>query len=282
MRLPPDGHWATIVDFLTEITGAPRAELLARASGGEIRLAGGGMVSPDTAYRGGGVVYLYREVRPEPVVPFDLDVLYRDDDIIVVDKPPFLATMPRGRHVTQTVVTRLRRDMALADVAPAHRLDRLTSGVLLLTLRPAARAAYQTMFARGEVTKSYLALAPLSTSLAEPLTVANRIVKDRGQLQARVVPGEPNAITIVQLLEARGDLGLYKLRPHTGKTHQLRVHCCGLAIPIRGDCLYPVVRDVPADDFSDPLRLLAQRLEFDDPLTGELRVFTSRRSVDHG
>lgn len=240
------------------------------------------MVSPDTAYRGGGVVYLYREVRPEPVVPFDLDVLYRDDDIIVVDKPPFLATMPRGRHVTQTVVTRLRRDMALADVAPAHRLDRLTSGVLLLTLRPAARAAYQTMFARGEVTKSYLALAPLSTSLAEPLTVANRIVKDRGQLQARVVPGEPNAITIVQLLEARGDLGLYKLRPHTGKTHQLRVHCCGLAIPIRGDCLYPVVRDVPADDFSDPLRLLAQRLEFDDPLTGELRVFTSRRSVDHG
>ncbi len=282
MRLPPDGHWETILDCLTERTGVPRADLLTRARAGEILFAAGGVVGPDTAYLGDDVVYLYREVKPEPVVPFDLDVLYRDDDIIVVDKPPFLATMPRGRHLMQTVVTRLRRDMGLADVAPAHRLDRLTSGVLLLTLRPVLRAAYQTMFARGAVTKSYRALAPLSTSLTEPVTVANRIIKERGQLQARVVPGEPNAITTVQLIEAHGDVGLYQLRPHTGKTHQLRVHCCGLGIAILGDPLYPLVRDVVAGDFSDPMRLLSQRLEFEDPLTGELRVFESERSLDRG
>ena len=54
-------------------------------------------------------------------------------DIVVVDKPHFLATMPRGRHVTQTVVVRLRRELDLPELSPAHRLDRLTAGVLLLT-----------------------------------------------------------------------------------------------------------------------------------------------------
>ena len=94
-------------------------------------------------------VYFYRELPDEVPVPFDIPVLYRDDDIVVVDKPHFLATMPRGRHVAQTALVRLRRELDLPELVPAHRLDRLTAGVLLFTTRREVRGAYQTLFARG-------------------------------------------------------------------------------------------------------------------------------------
>ena len=92
-------------------------------------------------------------------MPFDIPVLYRDDDIVVVDKPHFLATMPRGRHVAQTALVRLRRELDLPELSPAHRLDRLTAGVLLFTTRREVRGAYQTLFSRGMVRKTYLARA---------------------------------------------------------------------------------------------------------------------------
>ncbi len=278
-----DGLWESVLDFVADRIGA-RADparldaLDARVRAGEVVLGNGTPVTHDTAYQRGGSVYLYREVRPETDVPFALTVLYQDDRILVVDKPHFLATMPRGRHVEQTVVTRVRRDLGLPDAAPAHRLDRLTAGVLVLTLRPEVRSAYQTLFARREVVKTYLAMAPALPALREPMTIRNRIVKERGDLQARVVAGEPNADTVVELLEDRDGVGTYRLLPSTGRTHQLRVHCSDLGMPILGDPLYPTVIDVPADDFSTPLRLLAHRLEFVDPLTREERVFTSERA----
>ena len=101
----------------------------------------------------GAGVYLYRDLPDEVVVPFDIPVLHRDDDIVVVDKPHFLATMPRGRHVAQTALVRLRRELDLPELSPAHRLDRLTAGVLLFTIRREVRGAYQTLFARGWCTR---------------------------------------------------------------------------------------------------------------------------------
>ena len=90
-------------------------------------------------------------------MPFDIPVLYQDEDIVVADKPHFMATMPRGRHVVQTALIRLRRELGLPELSPAHRLDRLTAGVLLFTTRRELRGAYQTLFARGAVRKTYLA-----------------------------------------------------------------------------------------------------------------------------
>ena len=83
----------------------------------------------------------------------------------------------------------------------------------------------------------------------------------------------PNAETLVERISD----GLYRLTPRTGRTHQLRVHMASLGVPIEGDPLYPDVIDVAPDDFSAPLRLLAHRIEFDDPLTGFRREFVSRR-----
>jgi tRNA pseudouridine32 synthase/23S rRNA pseudouridine746 synthase len=136
------------------------------------------------------------------------------------------------------------------------------------------------MFAQRTVTKQYEAIAPLSQNVDFPLTVHSRIVKERGVLQAREVPGEPNAETRIELVDTLGSYGRYRLHPRTGKTHQLRVHLCSLGIPIVGDNFYPSFREVADDDYSDPLRLLARSIEFVDPLSGVVRRFESNRSLD--
>jgi tRNA pseudouridine32 synthase/23S rRNA pseudouridine746 synthase len=256
---------------LTARFGPPaRAKILA----GEVVDAYGALVDEATVLPAGSSVYLYRELPDEVPVPFDVPVLYRDPDIVVVDKPHFLATMPRGRHVAQTALVRLRRELGLPELSPAHRLDRLTAGVLLFATRREVRGAYQTLFARGLVSKTYLARAAVDPALVLPRVMRSRIVKRRGRLQAVCEPGVPNAETLVELTSPDG---LYRLTPRTGRTHQLRVHMASLGIPIEGDPLYPNVIDVASDDFSTPLRLLAQRIEFTDPVIGLRREFVSRR-----
>ncbi|SOC52604.1 pseudouridine synthase [Ornithinimicrobium cerasi] len=277
--MPVDGPWPTVVDFLVATT-ADAHGVWRRVRAGEVLLGDGTPVGAGTTYQPGAAVYLYRDLPREVEVPVEVRVLLRDDDtgLLVVDKPPFLATMPRGSHVVQTVVVRLRRELDLPDLAPVHRLDRLTSGVLLLTTRRGSRAPYQRMVQAGGLRKTYEALAPFRPDLPLPVTVRDRLVKHRGQLQARVEPGEPNAESTVELLEP-GDPARYRLTPATGQTHQLRVHLAGLGIPIVGDPLYPTVRQVAPDDFTTPLQLVAREVAFTDPLTGAARRITSRRAL---
>lgn len=254
---------------------------LTKVRAGEVVDADGAVVDETTVLPAGSVVYLYRDLPEEVPVPFEIPVLYRDADIVVADKPHFLATMPRGRHVAQTALVRLRRELGLPELSPAHRLDRLTAGVLLFTTRRELRGAYQTMFARGAVRKTYLARAAVNPNIVLPRVVRSRIVKRRGHLQAVSEPGEPNAETLIEPSPARcppGD-GLYRLTPRTGRTHQLRVHMAAVGLAIVGDPLYPQVIDVAPDDFTAPLRLLARCLEFDDPVHGYRRRFVSRRAV---
>lgn len=260
---------------LAELESRFGAGARAKVLAGEVVDADGVVVTETTVLPAGAHVYLYRELRDEVPVPFDMPVLHRDGDIVVVDKPHFLATMPRGRHVAQTALVRLRCELDMPELSPAHRLDRLTAGVLVFTTRREVRGAYQTLFARGEVRKTYLARAGVDPDLEFPTVVRSRIVKRRGHLQAVEEPGEPNAVTLV---EHCAD-GLYRLTPSTGRTHQLRVHMAALGVPIVGDPLYPDIVDVAADDFSDPLQLLAHRLEFTDPLTGRRREFVSERAL---
>ena len=245
----------------------------AKVTAGEVVDADGAVLDGRSVMPAGSFVYLYRELAPEVPVPFDIPVLHRDDDIVVVDKPHFLATMPRGRHVAQTATVRLRRELGLPELSPAHRLDRLTAGVLLFTTRREVRGRYQTLFSRGLVRKTYLARSAGQSNTELPRVVHSRIIKRRGCLQAVTERGEPNAETLVEPMGG----GLYRLTPRTGRTHQLRVHMASLGLPIDGDPLYPNVIDIAADDFSTPLQLLAHSLEFEDPLTGARRRFVSWR-----
>jgi tRNA pseudouridine32 synthase / 23S rRNA pseudouridine746 synthase len=260
---------------LAELVSRFGVDATTKVLAGEVVCADGTVVTETTVLPAGAHVYLYRDLPDEVPVPFDIPILYRDDDLVVVDKPHFLATMPRGSHVAQTALVRLRRELDLPELSPAHRLDRLTAGVLLFTARREVRGRYQTLFARGLVRKTYLARAAVNPDLELPMTVRSRIIKRRGHLQAVEEAGEPNAETLVEYV---GD-GLYRLTPRTGRTHQLRVHMAALGLPIFGDPLYPNVVDVAPDDFSTPLRLLAVSLEFDDPVSGRRREFVSGRTL---
>jgi tRNA pseudouridine32 synthase/23S rRNA pseudouridine746 synthase len=263
---------------LVELASRFGERAAAKVLAGEVVCEDGSVVAASTVLPPNAHIYLYRDLPDEVEVPFDVPVLFRDDDIVVVDKPHFLATMPRGGHVAQTALVRLRRSLDLPELSPAHRLDRLTAGVLLFTARREVRGAYQTMFARGEVRKSYLARAGVDPALQFPLTLKSRIIKERSRLQAFEEQGEPNAETLIEHL----GYGLYRLTPRTGRTHQLRVHMASLGLPIRGDSLYPDIVDVAPDDFSTPLQLLAHRLELVDPISGQQREFVSARSLDGG
>ena len=225
-------------------------------------------------------VWFHRDLRDEVEVPGSLDVVHRDERIVVVDKPPFLSTIPRGQHVQQSVVVRLRHELGLPELSTLHRLDRVTSGLLLLATERRWRGRYQVMFEHGTVRKTYRALAPWRDDLELPVTVRNHIHKTRGGWQAEVVPGAPvNAETLVEVESRLGDLAVYRLTPRTGRTHQLRLHLLGLGIPIVGDPLYPVVHETAIDDFSRPLQLLASELAFVDPVDGTPRSFVSRREL---
>jgi tRNA pseudouridine32 synthase/23S rRNA pseudouridine746 synthase len=205
--------------------------------------------------------------------------VHRDDDLLVVDKPHFLATIPRGKHIVQTALVRLRQDLDLPALVPAHRLDRATAGLVLFVINPALRGAYQTLFMKRLVYKEYEAIARHDPALTLPTVVRSRIVKERGVITAQEVDGPVNAETRVELVEHRDGLARYRLLPLTGRTHQLRLHLAGLGIPILGDDFYPVLTEKPLDDFTNPLRLLASTMEFDDPVSGQRRVFRTRRSL---
>lgn len=280
VRLPVEGRWATVREYLVErLSGAGAGVVEGLFAAGRIVGADGRAVAPDTPYEPGMFVWFHRELPDEVPVPFPLEVVHRDEHIVVVDKPHFLATTPRGSHVTESALARLRRELDVPALGAAHRLDRLTAGLVLFTVRPEERGAYQSLFRDRRVRKEYEAVAPFDPSLALPRTVRSRIVKDRGVLAAYEVQGEPNAVSRVELMEHRtGGPARYRLLPSTGQTHQLRVHMNRLGVPILGDPLYPVVADpVPAGDFRRPLQLLARALDFTDPLTGTEHRFRSAR-----
>ncbi|MFK4102251.1 RluA family pseudouridine synthase [Streptomyces sp. NPDC019531] len=279
VKLPQGAAWATVRDHLVERLAAEAEVIDGMLDAGLIVDADGRAVLRDMAYVPGMFVWFHRELPYEVPVPFALNVVYRDEHIVVVDKPHFLATTPRGSHVAETALARLRRELGLPTLGAAHRLDRLTAGLVLFTVRPAERGAYQSLFRDRLITKEYEAVALYDPSLALPRTVRSRIVKERGVMAAREVEGEPNAVSDVELLEQRGDgLARYRLRPRTGQTHQLRVHMSSLGVPILGDPLYPVVTGPVADgDFRRPLQLLARVLEFTDPVTGREHRFVSPR-----
>ncbi|WP_328367790.1 RluA family pseudouridine synthase [Streptomyces sp. NBC_00445] len=283
VRLPLEGAWGTVREHLVErLSGAGAGVVDGMFGDGLFVGADGRAVAPDAPYVPGMFVWFHRELPDEVRVPFPLEVVYRDDHIVVVDKPHFLATTPRGSHVAETALARLRRELGIETLGAAHRLDRLTAGLVLFTVRPGERGAYQTLFRDRRVHKEYEAVAPYDAGLALPRTVRSRILKERGVPAAREVEGEVNAVSRVELLDRRADgLGRYRLTPSTGQTHQLRVHMNALGVPILGDPLYPeVTAPVPAGDFRRPLQLLARALKFTDPVTGVEHAFRSGRVLE--
>lgn len=279
----PHGAWPRLLDFLAErLPAVTLRQWEQRMAEGRVLDESGQALSPQAAFRPGTRVYYYRELEAEPLIPFEAEILYQDEHLLVADKPHFLPVTPTGRYVQQTLLTRLKRRTGIETLSPIHRIDRETAGLVLFSVRPQDRGAYQALFRTQVVDKTYEAIAPLRPELPLPAVHRSRIEPDDQFFRQREVPGLPNSETGIELLEARGELARYRLRPRSGRTHQLRVHMNALGRPIVGDLFYPEVVHGPGEvreDWSRPLQLLAQGIAFTDPVSGVARVFSSRRQL---
>ena len=273
----PGGHWPTFTDFLAErFPAITRAIWLERMAAGMVADEFGGPVTAQRPYQGHMRLYYYRALPFEARIPFEAAVLFQDEHLVVADKPHFLPVTPSGHYLQETLLVRLKNQLGIDSLTPIHRIDRETAGLVLFSVRPEERNAYQALFRRHEIVKHYEALAPWRPELQFPLQRKTRIVEDEPFFRQREVPGEANSETRVDVLQVRGEQALYALSPVTGKKHQLRVHMNALGLPIRNDRMYPPVDATPDDDYAQPLQLLARSIAFTDPLTGEPRRFESR------
>ena len=279
LQLPP-GPWTTLLEGLcAHFPAVSRAIWMDRFARGRVLGDDGEALATDTPYRVGLEVHYYREVTDEPRIPFEERVLHLDEHLLVADKPHFLPVTPSGAHVHETLLARLIRRTGNADLVALHRIDRETAGLVLFSVTPATRAAYQALFRERRIEKTYEALAPALPGVEFPLVRRSRIVPGEPFFRMQQVDGEPNSETRIDVIErldadGRGKAWWrYALQPITGRKHQLRVHMASLGAPIRNDPLYPEVRYREAGDFEGPLQLVASGLTFVDPLTGQPRRF---------
>ncbi len=289
LRVPADGPWATVGAYMVERFFHLDPELLlSRLDGGEIVAIDGSALTRETPLGVHDFVWYYREPPAEKHIPFEVEILHQDADLVVVDKPHFLPTTPGGKYLQNSALVRLRNALGNPDLAPIHRLDRATAGLLMFSARPVTRGAYQLLFERREVEKVYEAVsllpegwdprAPALRGSAFPIVHRNHIAKLRGTVRVQVDPErEPNAETRIELLGFDDRVLHTLLRPHSGKMHQLRVHLAERGAGILNDPFYPDLLPETPDDFARPLQLLARELRFTDPLSGAPREFVTRR-----
>ena len=272
----------TILEYLiAHYPHIPAQMRLERITNGKIASDDGVRLTAESPYRHGVTVLYSREVAEEPKSDETEAILYQNADILVADKPHGVVVTPSGEHVERSLLARLQKRTGLPSLAPVHRLDRETAGVVLFTVHEAARAHYHQLFSSRAVEREYLAVARLSTATDQKeWLIENRMEEGEPWYRRRIADSggdDRNAITRIALLESRGGLGLFRLRPETGKKHQLRVHMVSIGCPIVGDRLYPDIRT--EEEAGPPLQLLAHRLSFIDPLSGEPRSFTSNQKL---
>ncbi len=228
--------------------GFSRSAVQRLVAGGRV-LVNGAAVKPGHRLRGGERID-FSVPPPAPAAPAaedaPLDVLHEDDDLLVINKPPGMIVHPAGRIVSGTLVNALLarcRDLSGVggELKPGivHRLDKGTSGCIVVAKNDAAHRAISAQFARREVEKEYLAIvhgappggrgvvdAPIARHPVERKRMAVR--KDRGRESA----------TSYETVERFAGFSLAALRLRTGRTHQIRVHMAHLGCAVLGDALY--------------------------------------------
>ena len=277
LQLPP-GPWRTLLDGLcARFPGIDRGVWIQRFARGRVQDAGGRALAADVPYRVGMEVRYFREVDDEPRIPFEAQILFADDHLVVADKPHFLPVTPAGRFVAETLLARLRMQLDNHALVPLHRIDRETAGLVLFSANRATREAYQSLFLHRAIDKTYEAIAAPLPALSMPHVHRSHLAAGEPFFRMHEADGVANSETRIEVIQRSTQAWRYRLQPVTGRKHQLRVHMAALGAPILNDSLYPALALLATDDFSRPLQLLAKELRFVDPLDGRSRVFQSRR-----
>jgi tRNA pseudouridine32 synthase/23S rRNA pseudouridine746 synthase len=283
--LPADQSHPNILQFF--ITQFPHIEV----KEWEDRFAQGLVLNEEGRALGASDVYqpnthliYFRRLAREPEIPFEEEIIFQDEHILVADKPHFLPVTPSGLYLHQTLLNRLKKKTGIQTLSPIHRIDRDTAGLVIFSINPDERAPYQNLFRDRAVTKVYEAIAPYSQDLITklPLTYRSRIEESEHFLQMMEVEGPPNTDTLIELITQKMSWAKYRLTPGSGKKHQLRCHLNALGIAIKDDQIYPELTPYQEYDIdiTKPLQLLAKEVSFLDPMTNIQRVFVSKRALD--
>jgi len=252
---------------------AAREKVLA----GEVFFADGVALDAETCLPAGSFVYHYRDLPDEVVVPFEIPVLYRDESILVVDKPPGLLSVP-GRGPDKQDCLSARVQALYPEALVVHRLDQDTSGLLIMARGIEAQRRISRAFETRQVHKRYVALVagnPVLTASAPNeegwYTVEGPILLDWERRPIHIIhpDGKPSR-SLWRSLQVGDMASLIELEPFTGRTHQLRVHMQSLGHPMLGDSLY-APPDVLA--MSPRLMLHAKSLALAHPFTQEPLAF---------
>lgn len=281
--LPQQHSATTVLAFL--IARFPQIDAAvwqARVNDGKVHWQDGSLIAADTPYRATARVYYYREVPQEAPIPVTEQILSQDAHSMLVYKPHFLPVTPGGQYVNECLMNRLRKRSGIDSIIPAHRLDRDTAGIMLMAVSVAGRDPLHALFRDGNIHKTYQAVAKLTPELAARLedgllttpqfwTVRNRIELGEPRFTMRVVAGAANSHSEICLVAVKNGYGLFVLKPVTGKTHQLRLHMMSLGMPLLNDRFYPALLPKQPDDYQNPLKLVACRLQFTDPFSQQTR-----------
>jgi 23S rRNA pseudouridine1911/1915/1917 synthase len=278
----PEGEIVRRVDrFVADRTGLSRSYVQKLISEGRLVDDAGRRLRANSEVRGGNVVLevpppeIPYHLEPDPTIP--IDVVYEDDDILIVNKQAGLVVHPAPGHWRGTLVNALlaRGDHygGIAGVARpgiVHRLDRDTSGLIVVARNDAAQQAVMAQLKARRVRKTYLALVQGSVGAAIGRIEApiGRDPKDRKRMA--VVPDGRKAVTGYRVRERFRDWTLLELDLITGRTHQIRVHLMALGHPVAGDAIYGTGTARKGPDGLERLFLHAWRLELVSPTTAKL------------
>jgi len=220
-----------------------------------------------------------QQLKPEAI---PLKIIYEDDDLLVVDKPAGLTVHPAPGHPAHTLVNAILAHFPhLADIGDSlrpgvvHRLDKDTSGVMLVAKNSAAQTDLARQFKSHAVTKAYLALVKGKLTPENGIIEADIGRDPRNRKRMAVVAGGREARTEYRVVKYIGDYTLLEVMPETGRTHQIRVHLAAIGFPVVGDKVYGVKSPHLSRQF-----LHASRLGFKLPSNGEYVEFESELPPD--
>lgn len=253
-----------------------------RISDGKVHRHDGSLITTQSLFQSQQRIYYYREVESEPRIPFKETILFQDQHILVACKPHFLAVIPGGIYVNECLQNRLRQSTGIEDLQALHRLDRVTTGLVIFSVNPDTRHHYHHLFRTRQIHKTYQAIAKThdGENLAgQEWEIKNRIVQSKLRFRMCITEGEANSHSVIRCLQQTPEKALFELNPVTGRTHQLRVHMQALGWPILNDKYYPKLQPLSADNYSAPLQLLSKSLQFIDPVTQHPRCFSHDRNL---
>ncbi|MGB3221897.1 MAG: pseudouridine synthase [Desulforhopalus sp.] len=273
--------YPTLLDFLVvRFPKIPAKTWTNRIIAGKVLSEEGHPVAMDMPYLPNKRLFYSREVDEEPLIPFQEQILFKNDHLMVVCKPHFLPVIPGGPYVSESLINRLKEKTGNPFLSPINRIDRGTAGLVLISTSKETRGTYQQMFMNGQVQKTYEAVAHFSNGSGQTeWMVENRIESGEPWFRMKTCVGKVNACSKIRLVEIGKTQARFQLLPLTGKKHQLRIHLSELGFPIVNDRYYPVLRPEMPDDFNMPLQLLSRKIQFKDPVTGVEMSFESGRNL---